>query len=169
MSRHRCNESEFPDTVCGALMRKEFEPDPARPPTRDVADRPADSAVAAVRLRAERDVSNLRLGIMDDSRTPESRELVAVYDREQELPRWPGMFSPSTTMEAAISRSRPGCGPRDSLRLRPRHAARPARRPCKSLLNAMNANTAAIAQGLCTRSHLQTYNPICADAVFSCK
>src|SRR3954451_8649358 len=50
------------------------------------------------------DVSNLRLGIIDESRTPESRELIAAFTESKSF-RAGGMFVNFRDMEAVINRS----------------------------------------------------------------
>jgi ABC-2 type transport system permease protein len=91
------------------------------------------------------DVNNLRLGILDDCRTPESRELVAVLT-ESESFRFSGYYFEDRSLEAAVSRGTLDAGvvipydfSRDLQRGRPTNI--------QFVLNAVNANTAAIAQG----------------------
>jgi ABC-2 type transport system permease protein len=101
------------------------------------------------------DVSNLRLGIMDDSRSPESRELIASFTESKSF-RAGGMFVDSKGLEAAISRSRLDAGlviPYDfAERIR-----RGSPVDVQLVLNAVNANTAAIGLGY-AQGILQTYN-----------
>jgi ABC-2 type transport system permease protein len=100
-------------------------------------------------------VSNLRLGIVDDSRTPQSRELTAKMTESQSF-RLAGMYLSSGDLGTAISRGELDAGlviPQDYARLLQR--GRTAN--VQLLLNAVNANTATIAQGY-ARGILQNYN-----------
>jgi ABC-2 type transport system permease protein len=101
------------------------------------------------------DVSNLRLGIIDDSRSPESRDLIASFTESKSF-RSGGMFIDSKDMEAAISGSRLDAGlviPYDFAdRVR-----RGTQVDIQLVLNAVNANTAAIGLGY-AQGILQTYN-----------
>jgi ABC-2 type transport system permease protein len=90
-------------------------------------------------------VSDLRLGVIDDSRTPESRELVAALTESKSF-RMAGYYSSPKQLEDAISQGKIHAGvivpydySRDLERGRPTTV--------QFLLNAMNANTAQIAQG----------------------
>jgi ABC-2 type transport system permease protein len=101
------------------------------------------------------DVSNLRLGIIDDSRSPESRDLIASFTESKSF-RSGGMFIDFKDMEAAISGSRLDAGlviPYDFAdRVR-----RGTQVDIQLVLNAVNANTAAIGLGY-AQGILQTYN-----------
>ncbi|HEX3177240.1 MAG TPA: ABC transporter permease [Methylomirabilota bacterium] len=91
------------------------------------------------------DVRDLRLGIVDDSRTSESRELISVLTENRTFRRG-GAYATSEVLGEALSRGRLDVGvviPYDFARLRRR--GQPA--TVQVLLNAANANTAQIAQG----------------------
>ncbi|MGA3210753.1 MAG: ABC transporter permease [Terriglobales bacterium] len=100
-------------------------------------------------------VSNLRLGILDDSKTPESRELVATLTESKSF-RFGGYFFEDRTLEKAISR-----GEMDAGLVIPYDFARDLHRGRQTdvqfILNAVNANTAAIGQGY-AEGVLGTYN-----------
>ena len=101
------------------------------------------------------DVSNLRLGIIDESRSPESRELIAAFTESKSF-LFRGMFLDMGDMEAAISRSRLDAG----LVIPHSFGERVQRgNPVnvQLLLNAVNANTAAIGTGY-AQGILQSYN-----------
>jgi ABC-2 type transport system permease protein len=90
------------------------------------------------------DVRNLRLGVVDESRTRESRELVSVLTENRTF-ELAGDFATSDRLGEALARGRLDVGvvvPQDFTRLRSR--GRPA--TVQVLLNAANANTAQIAQ-----------------------
>ena len=90
-------------------------------------------------------VSHLRLGVIDWSRTPESRELVSTLTESKSF-RLGGDYTSVRDLEAAISR-----GKLDAGIVVPHEFARDLRRgtpvDVQILLNAANANTATIAQG----------------------
>jgi ABC-2 type transport system permease protein len=90
-------------------------------------------------------VSNLRLGTIDDSKTPQSRELIAVLTQSKSF-RAAGSYGSVGEMESAITR-----GDLDAGVVIPYDFARNLQRGTPTtvqfLLNAMNANTAQIAQG----------------------
>jgi ABC-2 type transport system permease protein len=91
------------------------------------------------------DVRNLRLGLVDESRTAESRELVSLLT-ENDTFQLAGTYSTSATLGQALAAGRLDIGvvvPYEFARLRAR--GRPA--TVQVLLNAANANTAQIAQG----------------------
>ena len=91
------------------------------------------------------DVRNLRLGLVDLSRTVESRELISAITENQTF-RLAGAYTTTADLERAISGGRLDVGvvvPYDFARLRWR--GRPA--TVQVLVNAVNANTAQIAQG----------------------
>jgi ABC-2 type transport system permease protein len=100
-------------------------------------------------------VSNIRLGVVDDSRTPESRELVAKLTESKSF-QSAGMYLSVDQLGSAISR-----GDLDSGVVIPYDYARNLYRgnptTVQFLLNAMNANTAAIAQGY-AEGVIQSYN-----------
>jgi len=100
-------------------------------------------------------VANLKLGAVDDSRTPESRELIAVLSESKSF-RVVGYYGSVDQLGDAISRGKADAGvvvPYDFARSlqRGRHST------VQFLLNAMNANTAAIAQGY-AEGVIQSYN-----------
>jgi len=90
-------------------------------------------------------VSNIKLGIIDDSRTPESRDLASTLSESKSF-RLAGYYYSIEKLGDAISRSDVDAG-----LVIPRTYARDLQRgrpvTVQFLLNAMNANTAAIAQG----------------------
>jgi ABC-2 type transport system permease protein len=100
-------------------------------------------------------VSNIRLGVVDDSRTPESRELIANLTESKSF-RSAGAYLSVDQMGTAISR-----GDLDAGVVIPYDYARNLYRGDPStvqfLLNAMNANTAAIAQAY-AEGVIQSYN-----------
>ena len=100
-------------------------------------------------------VSDLRLGIVDESRTPESRELVATLTESRSF-RLGGYYASAGKLGDVISQGRADAGvvipydfARDLRRGRPTTV--------QVLLNAMNANTATIAQGY-VQGVIQSYN-----------
>ncbi|MDQ2898477.1 MAG: ABC transporter permease [Acidobacteriota bacterium] len=100
-------------------------------------------------------VSNLRLGVVDDSRTPESRELTATMSESKSF-RLANTYFSTAALGAAISR-----GDLDAGLVIPYDYARNLQRGREAtvqvLLNAVNANTAAIGQGY-AEGIIQTYN-----------
>ncbi|MGH9678901.1 MAG: ABC transporter permease, partial [Candidatus Acidiferrales bacterium] len=100
-------------------------------------------------------VSNIRLGVVDDSRTPESRELIANLTQSKSF-QAAGSYLSVDDLGSAISR-----GDLDAGVVIPYDYARNLDRgdptTVQFLLNAMNANTAAIAQGY-AQGVIQTYN-----------
>jgi ABC-2 type transport system permease protein len=91
------------------------------------------------------DVRDLRLGIVDESRTAESRELVSVLTQNPTF-RLTGSYATLDALGRALSTGRLDVGvvvPYDFARLR----ARERTATVQVLLNAANANTAQIAQG----------------------
>jgi ABC-2 type transport system permease protein len=100
-------------------------------------------------------VSNVRLGVVDDSRTPESRELIATLTESKSF-RLAGYYSSVTQLGNAVSQSSVDAGmvvPYDFAR----DLARQRPTTVQFLLNAMNANTATISQGY-AEGIIQTYN-----------
>ena len=90
-------------------------------------------------------VRDLRLGVVDDSRTLQSRELVSAITENQTF-RLAGTYHTSAELAGALSTGRLDVGlvvPWDYARLR----ARGRTATVQVLLNAANANTAQIAQG----------------------
>lgn len=100
-------------------------------------------------------VSNLRLGILDESKTPESRELIAKLT-ESESFRLAGYYFSSEALSQAINH-----GDLDAGVVIPYTYARDLQRgrttTVQFILNAMNANTATIAQGY-VQGVIQNYN-----------
>ena len=100
-------------------------------------------------------VKNLRLGVVDESRTPESRELIATLS-ESESFAVAGSYLSARQLEDAIGRGKLTAGvviPYDFGRNLER--GRPA--TVQFLLNAMDANTARIAQAY-AESVIAAYN-----------
>ncbi|HLJ23300.1 MAG TPA: ABC transporter permease [Candidatus Acidoferrales bacterium] len=100
-------------------------------------------------------VSNLRLGVVDDSRTPESRELIANMTESQSF-RSAGTYFNVNEMGRKIADGDLDAGlviPYDYARDLER--GRPAN--VQVLLNAMNSNTATIGQGY-AQGVIATYN-----------
>jgi ABC-2 type transport system permease protein len=90
-------------------------------------------------------VSNLRLGVVDDSRTPESRELVAIMTGSKSF-KGAGNYIDVNEMSKKIANGNLDAGlviPYDYARDLQR--GRPA--TVQVLLNAMNSNTATIGEG----------------------
>lgn len=100
-------------------------------------------------------VSDLKLGIIDDSRTPESRNLTSTLTESKSF-KLAGYYYSVDKLGAAISQ-----GKIDAGVVIPYDYAKDLRRgrpvTLQLLLNAMNANTAAIAQGY-AEGVIQTYN-----------
>jgi ABC-2 type transport system permease protein len=100
-------------------------------------------------------VSNVRLGVVDDSKTPESRELIATLTESKSF-QAAGYYFSVDQVGDALSRNQLDAGvviPYDYARDLQR--GRPV--TVQFLLNAMNANTAAIAQGY-AEGVLASYN-----------
>ena len=100
-------------------------------------------------------VSNLRLGVVDESRTPESRELVATLTESRSF-RLGGHYASADALGEAISRADLDAGV-----VIPYHYARDLRRGSTTtvqfLLNGINANTATIGQAY-AEGVVQSYN-----------
>jgi ABC-2 type transport system permease protein len=100
-------------------------------------------------------VTNLRLGVVDESKSPESRELVARLTESKSF-RLGGDYFSANDMGAAISQ-----GKLDAGIVIPYHYARDLQRgrsaTIQFLLNAINANTATIGQGY-AEGVIQSYN-----------
>jgi ABC-2 type transport system permease protein len=108
-------------------------------------------------------VSHLRLGVIDWSRTPESRELISSFTESKSF-RLGSYYSSVQDLEAAISQGRLDAGI-----VVPYEFAKEIRRGrqvyVQILLNAVNANTATIAQGY-SEGLIQSYNrTLAADGV----
>src|SRR5579883_2888937 len=100
-------------------------------------------------------VANLKLGVVDDSHTPQSRELTAVMTQSGAF-ALAGTYLSADELGTAISRGALDAGlviPYDYARTLER--GRPT--TVQVLLNAVNANTASIAQAY-TEGVLQNYN-----------
>ena len=101
------------------------------------------------------DVTNLRLAVVDDSQTPESRELISTLTQSKSF-RIAHYYSSVDQLGNAISRDQADAGvviPYDYARDLARH--RPT--TVQFLLNAMNANTATIARSY-AQGVVQSYN-----------
>jgi ABC-2 type transport system permease protein len=100
-------------------------------------------------------VSNLKLGVVDDAHTPESRELVATMTESKSF-RLAGTYGTANQLGRAIS-----LGQLDAGLVVPYDFSRDLQRGREAtvqiLINAVNANTAAIAQGY-AEGVLQNYN-----------
>ena len=100
-------------------------------------------------------VANLKLGVVDLSRTPESRELAAALSESKSF-RLAGAYTSAGILGDAISR-----GTLDAGVVIPYDFARDLRRggapTVQVLLNAVNANTAALGAGYAT-GIVQSYN-----------
>jgi ABC-2 type transport system permease protein len=100
-------------------------------------------------------VTNLRLGVVDDNKTPESRELIATMTESKSF-RLAGYYLSTRDLGEAISRNDLDAGlviPYDFARDLYRGRATAV----QVLLNATNANTAAISQGY-IEGIVQDYN-----------
>src|SRR5262245_27395564 len=100
-------------------------------------------------------VTNLRMGVVDESATPDSRDLIAALSESRSF-RLAGYYFSTADLEHAISKGDLDAGmviPYDFARdlLRGRTAT------VQFILNATNANTAAIGQGY-AQAVIQTYN-----------
>src|SRR5436305_1476074 len=92
---------------------------------------------------------HLRLGVVDYSRTPESRELVSAFT-EGLVFQTKAYYASPADLGQAISRSELDAGlvvPRDFAEQRARHETAPV----QLLVDAVNANTATIAGGYAAR------------------
>lgn len=101
------------------------------------------------------EVTNLRLGVVDESKTPESRELIATMSESRSF-RLAGYYFSVGDLGEAINRNDLDAGlviPFDFARDLYRGRATTA----QVLLNAMNPNTAAISQGY-VEGVIQAYN-----------
>lgn len=100
-------------------------------------------------------VSHVRLGVVDDSRTPESRELVSTFTQSKSFQSAGNYFS-TDQLGKALSEGKIDAGlvvPYDYAR----SLARGRSTTLQFLLNATNANTAMIAQGY-AQGVIQSYN-----------
>jgi ABC-2 type transport system permease protein len=100
-------------------------------------------------------VTNVRLGIVDDSRSPESRELIATFTESKSF-RLAGYYSSVDQLGDAVSQ-----GKADAGMVVPYNYARDLARDrdttVQFLLNATNANTATISRGY-AESMIQRFN-----------
>jgi ABC-2 type transport system permease protein len=100
-------------------------------------------------------VTNLRLGVVDDSKTPESRELIAMMSESQSF-RLAGYYFSTAELGAAMTR-----GDLDAGVVIPfdydRNLQRGRVATVQVLLNAMNANTATIGQAY-AEAVIQNFN-----------
>jgi ABC-2 type transport system permease protein len=100
-------------------------------------------------------VSDLRVGIVDESRSPESRELVATLTESRSF-HLGGYFTSGERLDAAISQGKVDVGV-----VIPYQYARDLHRggspTVQVLLNAMNANTATIGHGY-VQGVIESYN-----------
>src|SRR5262249_29262704 len=95
------------------------------------------------------DFENLRLGVVDYSATPESRDLVSAFT-ESLVFRVDGYYSSPADLGRAIGKGRLDAGlviPRDFAKNRARHESTDV----QLLVDAVNANTATIAGGYAAR------------------
>ena len=100
-------------------------------------------------------VSNLRLGVVDESRTPESRELVAILTQSRSF-RLGGSYDTAEQLGRALSQGQVDAGvviPYDYAR----DLWRGRTTTVQILLNAMNANTATIG-GAYAEGVIESYN-----------
>jgi ABC-2 type transport system permease protein len=100
-------------------------------------------------------VTDVKLGIVDDSKTPESRELIAALSESKSF-KLAGYYFSVDDLGDALSRGRVDSGmviPYDFAT----NLARGNQATIQFLLNAMNANTAAISQGY-AEGVIQSYN-----------
>ena len=100
-------------------------------------------------------VSNVRLAIVDDSRSPESRELIATLTESKSF-RLAGYYSSVDQLGDAVSQGKADAGmvvPYDYAR----DLVRDRQTTLQFLLNATNANTATISRGY-AESMIQRFN-----------
>jgi len=100
-------------------------------------------------------VTNIRLGVVDDSRSPESRELIATLTESKSF-RLAGYYFSVNELGDAVSRGTVDAGvvvPYDYAR----DLARDRPTTVQFLLNAMNANTATISRAY-AEGVIQSYN-----------
>src|ERR1700723_1351612 len=138
-----------------ALLRKEFAQIRRDRRLAMSASGPPTLQLLLFSLVLNATVSNLKLGIIDDSRTPESRGLTSTLTESKSF-RLAGYYYSVGKLGDAISR-----GDVDAGVIIPFTYAKDLQRgrpvTVQLLLNAMNANTAAIAQGY-AEGVIQTYN-----------
>jgi ABC-2 type transport system permease protein len=106
-------------------------------------------------LALDSTVSNLRIGIVDESKTPESRELIATLTQSKSFTLG-GYFADDRALENQISRGKVAAGvvvPYDFAR--DLHRGRQTN--IQFILNAVNANNASIGQGY-AQGVLANYN-----------
>jgi ABC-2 type transport system permease protein len=100
-------------------------------------------------------VSNLRLGVVDESRTPESRELVATLTESRSF-RLGGYYATADDLGRAISEAKLDAGVVIPYRYA-RDLQRGRTTTVQFLLNAINANTATIGQAY-AEGVIESYN-----------
>lgn len=100
-------------------------------------------------------VANLQLGVVDESRTPESRELIAALAESRSFQQ-AGSYASAAELGDAIARGRLDAGVVVPHEFAP-DLARRRTATVQVLLNAMNANTAAIGQGY-AEGVIESYN-----------
>ncbi len=128
-----------------ALMRKEFNQ--IRRDRRVIISLivPPTLQILLFGFALDSTVSNLRLGVIDDSRTPESRELINSFTESKSF-RLGRYYGSIRELESSISR-----GDLDAGLVMPYDFAKELQRgrpvDIQVLLNAVNANTATIGQG----------------------
>ena len=110
-------------------------------------------------------VSNLRLGVVDDSHTPESRELIATLTESKSF-----RLAAATSLTIARWKLRSAAAKLDAGVVIPYDFARDLQRgrptDVQILLNAVNANTASHRAGL-RRGRIQNYNRTLANREFT--
>ena len=139
----------------GALLRKEFSQIRRDKRLAFSLVMPPIMQLLLFSLVLNATVSNLKLGIIDESRTPESRGLTSTLTESKSF-KLAGYFYDVNKLGEAISKGDVDAGvviPYDYAK--DLHRGRPV--SVQLLLNAMNANTAAIAQGY-AEGVIQTYN-----------
>jgi len=147
----------------GALMRKEFNQIRRDKRAAVTLVVPPTLQILLFGFALDATVSNLRLGVIDMSRTPESRELVSSFTESKSF-RLGSYYRSVHEMELAISR-----GKLDAGIVVPYEFAREIRRgnpvDVQILLNAVNANTATIAQGYTQGLILQYNQKLARDGI----
>jgi ABC-2 type transport system permease protein len=132
-----------------------IQPDPPGPPVTISLIVPPILMILLFGFVLNPTVANLRLGVVDDSRTPESRELIATLTESESFAP-AGNYLSAGQLGDVIARGKLDAGvivPYDFGRDLQR--GRPA--TVQFLLNAMDANTARIAQAY-AESVIATYN-----------
>jgi ABC-2 type transport system permease protein len=142
-------------TRIGALIRKEFNQIRRDRRLAVALIVPPTLQLLLFGFALDATVSNLRLGVIDWSATPESRELIASFTESKSF-LMGGHYSSERNLELAISR-----GKLDAGMIVPYDFVKQIRRgqpvDVQILLNAVNANTATIGQGY-AQALIQQYN-----------